>query len=335
MSAGFAPAPPPEVEGGWDAFSGARPAGRVLKRYLANPTLVAGTVLLALYGVLALDALARYGSGWDVLTPDFALGAQLNPPGPSLSHPFGILSGIGVDELSALIQATPTDLAVIGGPILVAATVGIAIGAYSATVGRVGDFLLTALADLVSGVPPFFLVMVLFLGVQHLIRPSQYLLVFGLFFALVLFPYYARPVRARALEIVEEPYVEAARASGASRPRVLLRHVVPNSLVPVMAQIPVDVGNILFVLTVFPYLGCLAGQVGNAFYGALTPLPAAVYPEWGYLLAEGACFGWSPVPSGNHWWMYAFPALVIVGFGVAVSLACDGVVRAISLKRSA
>jgi peptide/nickel transport system permease protein len=141
----------------------------------------------------------------------------------------------------------------------------------------------------------------------------------------VLWPYYARPVRARAERVAREPYVEASRAAGASSTRLLTRHVLPNSLYPVFAQIPIDVYNIFFVLTVFPYLGCISLRTGgSAGYAWLTPLPTIPFPEWGTILAVGACYGWQPIWNLNFWWMYAFPAAAIVLFGIAMALTCDG-----------
>ncbi|MCI4339673.1 MAG: ABC transporter permease subunit, partial [Thermoplasmata archaeon] len=229
-------------------------------------------------------------------------------------------------------QATPIDLALIGGSILLAVAAGLLLGAYAGLVGGPVDLAVTLVSDLLATVPPFFFVMVLFLGLQPFIHPPSYLWVFAVLYALVLWPYHARPVRARAQQVAGEPYVEAARAAGAGTGRLLGRHVIPNSLSPLLAQIPVDVYNFLFVLTVFPFLGCF----GSGFFQDLTPLPlvaGGIYPEWGYILATGACVGWSPLNELNHWWMYAFPAIVVVLFGIAVALVCDGTERLLAGAR--
>jgi ABC-type dipeptide/oligopeptide/nickel transport system permease subunit len=133
--------------------------------------------------------------------------------------------------------------------------------------------------------------------------------------------------------VADEPYVEAARASGARPWRILRRHVLPNSVFPVLAQVPVDVYNIFFVLSAFPFFECFSG-LGSSRGGLVTvtqsPLPSPSFPEWGNLLANGACWGWSILPSLNQWWGYAFPAAAIFGFGLAVTLACDGLLRALA-----
>jgi len=249
--------------------------------------------------------------------------SPLHPPGPSWTHPFGVMTGPGVDILSALVRATPIDLALIGGPVLLALAIGLLLGAIAGFVGGPLDLAVTFGSDLLTTAPPFFLVMVLFLGLQPYLKASQFLPVFGLLFALVLWPYHARPVRARAAQIAGETYVEAARAAGSGTGRLLRRHVIPNSIYPLLAQIPVDVYNLMFVLTVFPFLNLLSGSL----FAPLSPLPASTYPEWGFLLANGVASGWSPLQQIDYWWMYAFPAATVVLFGIAVALVCDGLER--------
>jgi peptide/nickel transport system permease protein len=221
----------------------------------------------------------------------------------------------------------------VGGILALAVGLGVLAGAYAGLGAGPSDLALTAAADLVVGVPPFFLVMVLFLGVQRFLPPLDYLWVFALLFGLVLWPYYARPVRARAQEVAREPFVEAARAAGAPRSRLLARHVIPNSAFPVLAQLPVDVFNVFFVLTVFPFIACFGGG-GGRFFQLLSPLPYPAFPEWGNLLANGACYGWSILPELNAWWTYVFPGATVALFGFAVALTCDGLLSRRARERS-
>lgn len=296
---------------------------RLRERTHGNLPLGIGGALLAAYLVIAIAAVLHFGSGLFVLAQNQTVGALTPPPGPSRAHPFGVMGTIGVDILWALFQATPIDIALIGGSILLAAGIGLFLGTFAALVGGPLDLAVTFCTDLLTSVPPFFFVMVLFLGLQPFLRAPTYVLVFGVLYALVLWPYHARPVRARALQVAGETYVEAARAAGGGTGRLLRRHVMPNSVFPVLAQLPVDVYNFMFVLTVFPFLGLFAGSL----FAYLTPFPTTVYPEWGYLLASGVDYGWSPLSQIDYWWMYAFPALAIVLFGIAVALTCDGLER--------
>lgn len=329
------PLPPDESEAIeadlWRAAD--RPLRRLALALRVNPGLLFGIALLAAFGAVGVYAIVRFGAGLQTLVIDPALAQRIPPPGPSWAHPFGIARETGTDVLLSIVQATPIDLALVGGILLLALAAGVLLGGAAGLSGGRIDVAVTFFSDLTAVVPPFFLVLVLFLGIQRAIPVQWGIPAFGALFALVLWPYYARPVRAMARAVASETYVEAARASGAGGRHLLLRHVLPNSLAPAMAQLPVDVYNIFFVLTVFPFLGCFGGGGGGTFT-TLTPLPGTIYPEWGAILANGACFGWSPVAGADFWWMYAFPAAVIVLFGAAVALTADGVERYLRVGRS-
>ena len=320
-------APAPEEYDDWDPYAD-RPSRLLLwrARLRGNLQFLVGAAMLGAFVLAAVAAWLRFGDGLTTLVTDPALRNLTPPPGPSVLHPFGVLSTAGTGGLLALWQATPVDLLLIGGTTLLAAGLGVLVGSYAGLAGGAVDVVVTEVSDLLVGVPPFFLVMVLFLGLQPFLKHPSFLPVFVVLFALVLFPYHARPVRARALEVAGEPYVEASRAAGASPVRLLFRHVLPNSTAPALAQLPVDVYNFLFVLTVFPFLACFGGGANSLFHLS-SPLPSSSFPEWGFLLAQGACAGWSPLASLNYPWMYGFPAAVVVLFGVAVTLAADGFER--------
>lgn len=308
--------------------------GAVRERARGNYQLFAGGGILGAFLVLGIAAVIHFGSSLQSLPINFDLATAFTPAGPSRQYPLGTMNGIGINILPALVQATPIDLSLIGGTILLALTVGLFAGAYAGLAGGPLDTVVTGVSDLLVGVPSFFLVMVLFLGIQPFVRPDDYLPIFVGLFAAILWPFYARPVRARAQQVAGEPYVEASRAAGGSRSRILWRHVLPNSFSTVLAQIPIDLYSLFFVLTTFPFLGCFSSSTGSGFFLDLTPLPAYPYPEWGFLLGEGVCYGWSPLANLDYWWMYTFPALVIIVFGIGVTLACDGVARYLTGARA-
>ena len=328
MSVADAELPLEDEWAGWERSG----LGRRWKRLRRNLPLVIGLGLVGLFVVAAVGALVKFGNDLTNLPFNIAIAQSSDPPGPSWGHLFGTMRGTGLDVLNSLVRATPIDLALVGGPIVVAFLAGVMIGGYAAVRGGLVDGAITVGADLFVGVPPFFFVLVLFLGVQRLFTAVWSLPLFGILFALILFPYYARPTRARALQVTKEGYVEAARASGATTRRIVLRHVLPNSLSPALAQVPIDVYNIFFVLTVFPYLSCPGA--GNGLFSNITPLPRNLYPEWGNLLASGTCYGLLPSPAPNLWWMWLFPLATIVFFGLAVALLCDGAERYFSVARS-
>ncbi len=293
-----------------------------------------GLALLAGYAVVAIAALADFGLNVSNLPFWAEILRPTDPAAPSSTHPFGVIwivyinpggriSWYGVDLWTAVYRATPIDVTLLGGTIGAALLIGLSLGATAGYGSRGLEVSIVNAAYVLIGVPPFFLVLIIFVGIAGFVTPSELFPVFGAAFAAVLWPYYAIPVRARARQVSTEPFVEAARAAGASRRRILLRHILPNSFSPVLAQVPIDVYNILFVLTVFPFLTCL----NPSFFGTIvmTPNFPFPYPEWGYLLANGACNTNSDILLNyGYWWMYTFPALAILGFGIGVALVCDG-----------
>jgi peptide/nickel transport system permease protein len=301
---------------------------RFLRALLRTPALLAGLLILAAFGAIALASLAIDGVR-DTVVVQFAWAIRPYPPGPSLAHPFGIMNGLGVDVAQALFLADPWDLAILGSILGLAAIGGTLAGASAGYFRGPFDWVVTSLVDLLLAVPPFFLVVVLYLGLFLSVPVDEHLTLFVLLFAFVLWPYYARPVRARAQSVAAEPYVEAARASGSPPSRILLRHVIPNALGPALAQLPIDVYQVFFVLSVFPFLACFNSKQ------LLSPLPSPQFPEWGNLLAQGVCFGWSPLAEVNFWWMYAFPALTVIAFGVGVALLSDGASSLVEAKQRA
>ena len=310
---------------------------RLARRIAPNWSLVLGLSLMSGFLFLGIVAVIHFWDQLQVIPTNFEYAQQYPPPGPSYAHPFGIMHATGADILTNVIQATPIDLALVGGPILIALSIGSVLGGITGLFRGYTDYVVTGFTDVVISVPPFFLVLVLFLGIRRLIPPDDSLVAFGLLFAFVLWPYYARPVRARARQVGRELYVDASRASGASSGRLLFRHVLPNSFSPVLAQVPVDVYNIFFVLTAFVFIGCFGNSGGGGgFFAILSPMSEPLsYPEWGALLATGACGGWSPLAGSNFWWMYTFPALAIFAFGASVAVLCDGFERFLRVRRAA
>ncbi|MCI4320837.1 MAG: ABC transporter permease subunit [Thermoplasmata archaeon] len=302
-----------------------------LRRFLGNPALITGVGVLGAYVAIAIAAVVYYGP--TLTTPPFRVdwAETIPPPGPSWAHPFGIMSGIGVDGFGEVARAFPIDLGLVFLALGSAGSVGVLLGAYAAVRGGAADFWVSFAADVEAGMPPFFFVIVLYLGLELTIPPAWRLYAFPLLFGAVLWPYYARPVRAVAKQVVTEPYVESARAAGATRAHVLFRHVLPNALYPALAQVPVDVYSIFFVFTIFPFLNCSSGGL----YNLITPFPNLFFPEWGSLLAQGTCYGFSIFAPPGYWWMYFFPAAAIIGLGFGLTFTCDGIDRWLSTRRRA
>jgi peptide/nickel transport system permease protein len=300
---------------------------RVGLELLDTPSLLLGIALTVFFVVVSLEAVATFGPHLDTMYSRLAWATGAYPPAPSAAHPFGVMDILGVDEATAIFQATPWDVALVAGITVPAALIGLVVGSAAGAGNRVASALVVTGGDLLLSIPAPFLVILVFLSLSRFLDPAQYLWVFGIAFIAILWPYHARVVRQRAVIVSQEKYVEAARAAGASRAWVVRRHILPNSFTPLLAQIPVDVASVFFVLTAFPYAGCLGGGgVGSAFSIA-SPLPSRAFPEWGWLAANGACYGYSPLFAANFWWMYLFPIAVIALFSGTVLLLCDGLDR--------
>ncbi len=297
-----------------------------------------GGGLLAAYLVVALSAVIEFRGSLSTLATNPAWVPPYDLIGPSWSHPFGVLNGLGTDLFTAVWQATPWDLAIVFSILGLDASLGIFLGGWAGMrPGSRVDTAVTFVGDSLGAVPAVFLVIVLFAGVAIAAPACANLELFVLLFGIVLWPACARTVRERARTISRESYVEAARASGSGDFRVLTRHILPYSLGPVLAQIPLDFGAIFFVLSVFTWFFNCQGPPSppnplmppNPYpipaLPPFSPLPAINFPEWGNLLGVGACWGFTGSSDTIYWWMILFPLLAILGLGLAIGLLCDGI----------
>jgi peptide/nickel transport system permease protein len=128
----------------------------------------------------------------------------------------------------------------------------------------------------------------------------------SIIFALIIvwWPSYARLIRGQVLAIKENTYVEAARAIGAKGSRILFRHVVPNSLTPLIVAVTMDIGSVALTAAALSYIG----------FGVDTG-----YAEWGRMVSDGQ--QWFVA---GYWWTVVFPGLSILLFTMGFSLVGDG-----------
>ena len=121
--------------------------------------------------------------------------------------------------------------------------------------------------------------------------------------AIVWWPWYARLVRGQTLRLRQEQFVEAARASGASDARMVLRHILPNCWTPIIVQITLDVGYAILTTASLSFIGL----------GAQPPTP-----EWGAMVATGKDY------ILDQWWLATFPGLAILATVLGINLLGDG-----------
>ncbi len=313
-----------------------------------TPSLVAGIVLLGVYaGVGALSPLLYPGNPASLpihVASGFTCPAISGPtfrlwPLSGGAFPLGETGGLGFNVLEGLVKGTPYDLLLLTEIIVPAVLVGLVVGTAAGLRGGFLDEVLMALTDSFLAVPEFVVVALASVYVLEWVNPGDRLWVFGLLVLAVVWAPYARVVRARARTVGQLPYVEAARAAGASNSRLTIRHVLPNSAYPVFAQIPTTLASVLTILGGLQYAytlinpGLCHGLVGPPLAPAPPPfLPSYSFPEWTWVLANGAT-AWVPLASANPWWGVIFPALWILVFGLGVILTCDGLDRLLSVER--
>lgn len=223
-----------------------------------------------------------------------ATGARFAPP--SLAHPFGT-NELGQDVLSLVLAGARVSVLAGLAVVLLGALVGTALGAIAGYAGGWTDEILMRLADLKLTVPGLILAM----AVAAALGPGLLNMVVAI--ALSWWPGFARLVRGEVLARREEPYIVAARAVGVGRVRILLRHLLPNVLTPVIVKVSLDVGFAILAVASLGFIGI----------GVKPPTP-----EWGALLAIARNY----MP--DFWWMAIFPGLAIFIAVLGFNLLGDG-----------
>lgn len=255
----------------------------ILKRR-AGRSLVVGATIVGVSSVLAL-----IGPNVAPYSPTNGIpGSQLLPP--SSIHWLGTDS-VGLDVFSRVIASPRIDLTIALLATILALGVGVPIGAVVGYYRNALAEVLIRLSDLIQSFPVFILAMATAVVASH--NVGGLILVI----ALVNAPIYVRLVRAEVLSLRGRTFVQAAETLGESRPDVIIRHLVPNALGPILSQASVSVGAAMLL------------TAGLSFVGAGVRVPT---PEWGSMIASGA-----PLVVTGQWWPSVFP-------GVALSLTVFG-----------
>jgi ABC-type dipeptide/oligopeptide/nickel transport system permease subunit len=253
-------------------------------------TAVAGLGVLIVFVTAA--ALAPLIAPHDPTTVDVV--RKLAPP--SGEFPLGT-DHLGRDVLSRLLYGARISLAATFFAALAIAATGLVLGVIAGFVGGVVDALISRIIDVLLAFPGLLLA----LAVTGVLGPSLRNLLLAVI--VVSWAGYARVVRAAALAERGRPYIEAARASGASRRRVVLRHILPNVLAPVIVLTALDMAAILLGISALSFLGL----------GVQPPTP-----EWGAMLSEAR-----PYLSSAPRLMF-FPGAAIFLTALAFNLVGDG-----------
>jgi peptide/nickel transport system permease protein len=216
--------------------------------------------------------------------------------GPTLAHPLGT-DDFGRDTLSRIMWGARVSLQVGLIAVAIAGTVGTALGLVAGYSNRVVDEIIMRAMDILFAFPAILLAIAILAALGRGITNAMIAI------GIVYIPIFARIARGEVLSVRKEEFIEAARAIGASRARILVRHIFPNSLAP------------LIVETTLSLAFAILAEAALSFFGLGTQPPD---PSWGRMLSEGRAYFQQSV------WMGVFPGLAIMLTVMGFNFLGDG-----------
>ncbi len=264
--------------------------------YFRHNSIISGLFILAfLIAMVVLSPLTADPTKID-------LHNNLHPP--SLEHPFGT-DNLGRDVFARVVNAAKIDLAISLVIVGLSAIIGIAIGLISGYYGGLIDKITICLIDIFLALPELILALV----IVGALGPG----LFNSALALVALGWvrYARIVRGSVLSVKERQFVEVAKAAGINDLGLIIRHILPNVISPVITIAMLHLGHSVLSLASLGFLGL----------GAQPPTP-----EWGTMLNEGRVY------LREAWWLSVFPGLAIMLTVLSFTLLGDGLKDALNPK---
>ena len=269
-----------------------RTARHVLSVILRDPLSLIGTliIILVLFMAIFANQVAPY--------PEEGKG-KTNAPNtlmaPSADHWFGT-DKLGRDILSRIIMGSRSALIVPIGVVLFAVLLGAPLGALAGYKGGWLDEVIMRVTDLFLAFPSLLLAMAIASALGRGLDKAAIALVVSWW------PWYTRIARGVAVGLRERYFVEAAQAIGVSDAVIIFRHILPNTISPIIVQATVDMGTVILAMG------------GLAFLGLGTQPPA---PDWGLMVSDGRTY------ILDQWWIATFPGMAIFIVVLAVNLLGD------------
>jgi peptide/nickel transport system permease protein len=257
-----------------------------------DPLSLASTIVIILFILIAIFArqVAPYpleGAG-KTNVPNSMLA-------PSPQHLFGT-DKLGRDILSRVIVGAQPALVVPIGVVLIAILIGAPLGALAGYKGGWVDELIMRVTDLFLAFPSLLLAMAIASALGRGLEKAAFALVISWW------PWYTRLVRGVTLSLKERYFVEAAQAVGVRESVIILRHILPNTISPILVQATVDLGTVILAMG------------GLAFLGLGTQPPS---PDWGLMVSEGRTYILTQP------WIATFPGIAIFVVVLAFNLLGD------------
>jgi peptide/nickel transport system permease protein len=257
-----------------------------------------GSGRIALAVVLLLWVVAAVSPFFRGPAAEIRLGERLHPP--SLAHPFGT-DDLGRDLAARVVVATPISLTIGLVAAAMSLAVGFGVGGAAGYLGGAADMVLSRVIEVVLCFPVLFLL----LALAAFLPPSPATVVLAI--GLTTWPADARYARAEILKAKSLDYSRAAKAAGATPARILLRHLLPNALPP------------LLVSAAFGVSWAILAEAALSFLGVGLPAPAA---SWGGILSA------APAYIEEAWWIALFPGLALFATVSAYNLLAEGLRQA-------
>jgi len=265
------------------------PWARSLRILIRNRMAMVGAGVILIWAMVAIAA--------PLVAPYDALAQRvedrLSPP--SARHLFGT-DELGRDVFSRVVYGARISLPVGLVVILFAMLMGALVGALAGYIGGVFDLLIMRLADITLAFPSI----VLALAIASVLGPSLKNALIAMI--LVWWPEYARLMRGQVLSVKTNDYVTAAGAIGVPGGQILARHIIPNTIAPIVVKASLDAGSAILTIAALSFIGL----------GAVPPTP-----EWGAMISMGRF-------KFYHWWLTAFPGLAVLTVVLGFNFLGDG-----------
>jgi peptide/nickel transport system permease protein len=203
---------------------------------------------------------------------------------PSAEHSFGT-DQVGRDLLTRVMYGARTSLLIVVCVLVSASVVGVLLGITAGFIGGITKIVIMRITDVFLAFPALLLAVAL----AAVLRPSLRTVIVAI--AVTWWPWYCRLAASTAASISRRGYVESAACLGVSRTKIIIRHVLPNSVTPVLVQLSLDVGGIILTAAALSYLSL----------GVQEPTS-----EWGLMVQQGQSLFLT------NWWVVAFPGAAIL-----------------------
>lgn len=263
---------------------------QVWRRLMKNKLAVLGLIVICIFAVIAI--LAPYIAPYHYDEQDLSRAFLF----PCKDHFLGT-DNFGRDILSRIIYGSRVSLTVGFIAVGIAVLVGGLLGAIAAFYGKKVDNLIMRAMDILLAIPGMLLALALASALGPGLRNMMIAIAIGNI------PSYARIVRASVLSVRQTEFIEAAESIGASDVRIIFKHILPNSMAPIIVQATLGVASSILAAATLSFLG-LGIQPPN--------------PEWGAMLSSARQY------IRDYWHMTTFPGLAIVIIIYALNVLGDG-----------